>query len=83
MKHIQLPLLAALQGGCGPPDQPDLAFQASRDAAMREIAAAYERALMLLDPRDLDEQAWYRERLRDARCAAGLDPRAPLPRARE
>lgn len=78
MKHIQLPLLAVLPGGCGPPD-----FQASRDAAMCEIAAAYERALTLLDPRDLDEQAWYRERLRDARCAAGLDPRAPLPRARD
>ena len=78
MKHIQLPLLAVLQGGCSPPD-----FQPSRDAAMREIAAAYERALTLLDPRDLDERAWYRDRLRDARCAAGLDPLAPLPRARE
>jgi hypothetical protein len=78
MKHIQLPLLAVLQGGCSTPD-----FQPSRDAAMREIAAAYERALTLLDPRDLDEQAWYRERLRDARCAAGLDPRAPLPRVRD
>ena len=80
MKHIQLPLLAVLQGGDAPPD---VDFQRSRDAAMCEIAAAYERALTLLDPRDLDEQAWYAERLRDARLAAGLDPPAPLPRAHE
>jgi len=80
MKHAQLPLMAILQGGSSPPD---LEFQTSRDAAMREIADAYARALTLLDPRDLDEQAWYRERLRDARLAAGLDPQAPLPRALE
>jgi hypothetical protein len=80
MKHTQLPLIAILQGGSCPSD---LDFQFSRDAAMREIAAAYERALRLLDPRDLDEQAWYRERLRDARLAAGLDPPGPLPRAYE
>jgi hypothetical protein len=80
MKHTQLPLIAILQGGSCPSD---LDFQSSRDAAMREIAAAYERALRLLDPRDLDEQAWYRERLRDARLAAGLDPPGPLPRAYE
>ncbi len=78
MKHTQLPLIAVLEGGSCPSD---LELQPSRDAAMREIAAAYERALTLLDPRDLDEQAWYRERLRDARLAAGLDPPAPLPRA--
>lgn len=80
MKHIQLPLVAVLEGGSCPSD---LELQPSRDAAMREIAAAYERALTLLDPRDLDEQAWYRERLRDARLAAGLDPPGPLPRAHE
>ena len=77
MKHTQPPLMTVLAGG----SEPD--FQRSRDAAMREIAAAYERALTLLDPRDLDEQAWYAERLRDARLAAGLDPLAPLPRAHE
>ncbi len=80
MKHTQLPLIAILQGGSCPSD---VELQSSRDAAMREIAAAYERALRLLDPRDLDEQAWYRERLRDARLAAGLDPPGPLPRAYE
>jgi hypothetical protein len=80
MKHIPLPLIAVLAGGGCPPD---IEFQPSRDAAMREIASAYERALRLLDPRDLDEQAWYAERLRDARCAAGLDPPGPLPRAHE
>lgn len=80
MKHIQLPLLALVDGG-GPSRPED--FQSTRDAALREIAAAYERALTMLDPRDHDERAWYRERLRDARCAAGLAPVAPLPRARE
>jgi len=80
MKHTQLPLIAVLEGGACPSD---LELQPSRDAAMREIAGAYERALTLLDPRDLDEQAWYRERLRDARLAAGLDPPAPLPRAHD
>lgn len=80
MKHSQLPLMIVLQGGACPSE---IEFQPSRDAAMREIAAAYERALTMLDPRDLDEQAWYRERLRDARLAAGLDPPAPLPRAHE
>jgi hypothetical protein len=80
MKHIQLPLLGVLEGGPGSPAED---FQRSRDAALREIAAAYERALTMLDPRDLDERAWYRDRLRDARCAAGLAPVAPLPRARE
>jgi hypothetical protein len=80
MKHIQLPLIAVLEGGACPSE---FELQPSRDAAMHEIAAAYERALTLLDPRDLDEQAWYRERLRDARLAAGLDPPAPLPRVRE
>ena len=77
MKHTQPPLMAVLPGGS------ELDFQPTRDAAMREIAAAYERALTLLDPRDLDEQAWYAERLRDARLAAGLDPPGPLPRAHE
>jgi hypothetical protein len=80
MKHIQLPLMGVLQGGSCPSD---FELQPSRDAAMREIAAAYERALTMLDPRDLDERAWYEERLRDARLAAGLDPPAPLPRAHE
>ena len=80
MKHSQLPLMAVPEGGAGPSE---LDFQPTRDAAMREIAEAYERALTLLDPRDVDEQAWYRERLRDARLAAGLDPLEPLPRARE
>lgn len=80
MQHIQLPLVAVLRGG---PDPPDGNFQHSRDAALREIAAAYERALTMLDPRDHDEQAWYRERLRDARCAAGLAPVMPVPHARE
>lgn len=80
MKHIQLPLLGIVEGGLCPPAED---FQRTRDAALREIAAAYERALTMLDPRDLDERAWYRERLRDARCAAGLDPVAPLPRALE
>jgi hypothetical protein len=80
MKHIQLPLIAVLPGGSRPPD---IDYQTSRDAAMREIALAYERAITMLDPRDLDERAWYAERLRDARLAAGLDPRAPLPRAYE
>lgn len=80
MKHIQLPILGVLQGGSySPADE----FQHSRDTALREIAAAYERALTMLDPRDLDEQAWYRERLRDARCAAGLAPVELLPRAHE
>jgi hypothetical protein len=77
MKHTQPPLMAVLAGGS------ELDFQRSRDAAMREIAAAYERALTLLDPRDADEQAWYAERLRDARLAAGLDHPGPLPRAHE
>jgi hypothetical protein len=80
MKHTQLPLLAVLEGGSYPSD---LELQTSRDAAMREIAAAYERALTLLDPRDLDERAWFAERLRDARLAAGLDPPAHRPRAHE
>jgi hypothetical protein len=80
MKHIQLPILGVLQGG---PTSPAEEFQQSRDAALGEIAAAYERALTMLDPRDLDEQAWYRERLRDARCAAGLAPVELLPRAHE
>jgi hypothetical protein len=80
MKHIQLPLLGVLQGG---PDPPAGDFQRSRDAALREIAAAYERALTMIDPRDHDEQAWYRERLRDARCAAGLAPVTLAPHARE
>jgi len=80
MKHSQLPLMAVLEGGACPSE---LDFQPTRDAAMHEIAEAYERALTLLDPRDVDEQAWYRERLRDARLAAGLDPLEPLPRARE
>jgi hypothetical protein len=80
MKHIQLPLLGIVEGAAGSPAED---FQRSRDAALREIAAAYERALTMLDPRDHDERAWYRDRLRDARCAAGLDPVAPLPRAHE
>jgi hypothetical protein len=80
MKHIQLPILGVLQGGSRSPDEE---FQQSRDAALREIAAAYERALTMLDPRDLVEQAWFRERLRDARCAAGLAPVELLPRAHE
>lgn len=80
MKHTQLPLLAVLQGG-GQASADD--FQPSRDAALREIAEAYARAITMLDPRDLDERAWYRERLRDARCAAGLDPLEPLPRVHE
>ena len=77
MRHTQLPLVAVLRGGS------DVDFQRTRDAAMLEIAAAYERALTMLDPRDLDERAWYAERLRDARLAAGLDPPAPLPRAHD
>ena len=80
MKHSQLPLMAVIEGGACPSESD---FQPTRDAAMREIAEAYERALTLLDPRDFEEQAWYRERLRDARLAAGLDPPAPLPRARD
>lgn len=80
MKHTQLPLLGLVEGGSGFPAEH---FQHSRDAALREIAAAYERALTMLDPRDHDERAWYRERLRDARCAAGLSPVWPLPRADE
>lgn len=80
MKYIQLPLLAVLKARSDPSAAD---FQRSRDAALREIAAAYERALTMLDPRDLEERAWFRERLRDARCAAGLAPVAPLPRARE
>lgn len=80
MKHIQQPILGVLQGGpCSPAEE----YQAARDAAAREIAAAYERALTMIHPRDLDEQAWYRDRLRDARCAAGLSPVELLPRARE
>ncbi|MDX6721538.1 MAG: hypothetical protein QOJ63_3792 [Solirubrobacteraceae bacterium] len=80
MKHIQLPILGILQGGpCLPAEE----FQQRHDAALREIAQAYERALTMLDPRDLDERAWYRERLRDARCAAGLAPVELLPRAHE
>lgn len=44
----------------------------ARSAAMRVIAEAYAVALALLHPDDVEERAWYRERLRDARCAAGL-----------
>lgn len=80
MKHIQLPLITVLQGGPAPTAG---SFEHGRDAALREIAAAYERALTMLDPRDLEERAWFGERLRDARCAAGLAPVAPVPHARE
>ena len=81
MKHTQLPLIAVLQGGADPPEIAD--FQSGRDAAMLEVAAAYERAFRMIDPRDHEELAWYADRLRDARLAAGLDPPAHLPRAHE
>lgn len=89
MKYTQLPLMAILEGGSCPSDSDvrsrpsELGFQPSRDAAMREVALAYERALTLLDPRDHEEQAWFAERLRDARLAAGLDPPAPRPHVRD
>lgn len=63
-----MPTLQIVQGG------QSASFEAGRDAAMRVIAEAYEKALTRLHPLDADERAWFQERLRDARCAAGLVP---------
>lgn len=56
-------------------------FSECRRAAELALVAGYEQAFSLLDPDDVLERAWYRERLRDARCAAGLCPVELLPRA--
>lgn len=69
--RMQHPILTALDGGAQTSEKD---FAAARNAAAVEIARAYERALTMLHPWDVDEQAWYREQLRDARCAARLSP---------
>lgn len=56
------------------------ATDASRRAAALEIVSGYERALMKLDPDDASEIRWYRDRLRDARVAAGLSVVWAVPR---
>ncbi len=57
------------------------AFEPGRTAAAVLIAEAYEAALNALHPDDVDERAWYRARLIDARTIADLPPLAPAPGA--
>lgn len=56
-------------------------FTKGREAADLAVVRGYEVALSELHPDDVEERAYYQERLRDARCAAGLAPVEPLPRA--
>lgn len=53
---------------------PDRRLEVARDAAALEVVRGYELALICLCCDDVEELAWYRERLRDARIAAGLGP---------
>ncbi len=71
----QHPLMVVHDGGAG------VSFDAGRDAAIRIVAEAYEVALTRLHPLDVEERAWFQERLRDARVAAGLPSVEPLTRA--
>ncbi len=50
------------------------AFEPGRTAAAVLVAEAYEAAFNALHPDDVDERAWYRARLIDARVIAGLAP---------
>jgi hypothetical protein len=54
------------------PSESDI--EAGRDAAWLSVVRGYEEALGALDPSDVEKRAWVRERLRDARRAAGLPP---------
>jgi len=71
-------MLTLLQGGQAPAVAADI--EARRDAAAAAIADAYAAAVDLVHPLDVEERAWYAERLRDARLAAGMPTRQPPPR---
>lgn len=60
--------MSVVTGGSG------VDMRRGREEAALAIVEGYEHALMRLHPRDVEECRYYRERLRDARLAAGLAP---------
>lgn len=62
---MQHPLMSLVRGE----GDPDAVGRGRREAALA-IVAGYEAAISALDPSDVEELAWHRERLVDARLAA-------------